>query len=377
MFLGAMLSVGVPLELMADAVNSVVPGEVTLRSSVVMRGGFECARCEVTVMDPSARRTMPEMVELFEASGISGEMRDDCLGVLAILGAAEGRAHGRKGTVHLHELGGQDTIADIVGTITAVRYLDPDRVVCGPVNVGRGYVVTEHGTLPVPAPATALILEGVPIFSKGPEMELTTPTGAALIKHLAAEFTALPGLELQSVGMGAGGRDSEEVPNALRVFLGKESVAAEEGSVLIECGIDDVTPEYLAPLFESLHARGAREVFMIPAHTKKGRIGVLLRVLAPTDLEDVLIDAVLEESGSAGLRYWRVDRRVLSREKVKVMTNCGSVSINRWRMPSGEWRAKVEFEEVRELASKTGIRPERLRDEAMAAYFAEYENGQE
>ncbi len=377
MFLGAMLSVGVPLDLIADAVNRVVPGEVKLESSEVKRGGIACSLCKVTVSDPTARRTMPEMRELFAVSGMPGKMKDDCLGVLALIGAAEGRAHGQKEAVHLHELGGQDTIADIVGTIAAVRHLAPGRIVCGPVNLGRGCVDTEHGTLPVPAPATALILEGVPVFSAGPEMELTTPTGAALIRYLASEFAALPELKLQSAGMGAGAGDSKEMPNALRVFLGTGTGDPQKESVLIECGIDDVSPEYLAPLFESLYAKGAREVFMIPAHTKKGRMGVLLRVLVPTHLEGVLTDAVLEGSGSAGLRYWRVDRRVLDREVVKVMTTCGSISVKRWRMPSGKWRAKVEFEDVKELAGKNNIRPERLRDEAMAVYLMEFENEQE
>ncbi len=375
MFLGALLSLGVPLDLISETVEKVVPGEVTLKAEEVKRGGLACTRCKVSVSDQSARRSMPQMLEVLEKAGLPGEFVDSCVGVLKILGVAEGRAHGEKQAVHLHELGGQDTIADIVGTLVAVEHLEVGRIVCGPVNLGRGFVETEHGTLPIPAPATAYILEGVPVFSEGPEAELTTPTGAALIKHLVSDFRPFSSMDIESVGMGAGGRENPDFPNILRVFLGSEGETGQRKSVMIECGIDDISPEYMAPLYSSLHEKGAQEVHMIPAHTKKGRVGVLLRVLVPADLEDTLIDAILEESGSAGLRFWKVDRAVLPREVVKVETSCGLVSVKRWRMPSGNWRIKVEFDEVMKLSKRAGIRAERLRDEAVAAYYSEYGDG--
>jgi uncharacterized protein (TIGR00299 family) protein len=378
MLLGAFLSLGVPLEVISDAVESVIPGEVELSVVPVTRSGLAGTVCEVKVVGGPRRRTLDEMMNLVEASGLPDAVVGRALRTLESLGEAERKAHGQPdGPVHLHELGGQDTLADIVGAVTALSYFDPEKVCCGAINLGRGYVQTSHGKMPVPAPATAYLVEGMTVFADGPDAELTTPTGASILKEIVDEFGPMDPMTIHRSGNGAGSRDFNGFPNLLRVFLASQAV--EEGAlsaVIIECGIDDVSPEYLAPATAALQSAGAMEVHVIPAFTKKGRMGVLLRVLAPEEKKQTLIDAVLELSGSAGLRFWGADRKVLDREMIAVITPHGQVSFKRWRSPSGQWRFKPEFEDVQRLAEKAGIPAAKMRDLAIAAYVSEVGDGQ-
>jgi uncharacterized protein (TIGR00299 family) protein len=379
MLLGAFLSLGVPIEAISGAVESVIPGEVELSVLPVTRSGLAGVACDVNVVGGPASRTLEEMMNLVEGSRLPDPVIQGSLRTLGSLGEAERKAHGQPGgPVHLHELGGQDTLADIVGVLTAVSYIDPDQVRCGAINLGRGFVQTSHGKMPVPAPATAHLVEGMVVFADGPDAELTTPTGAAILREIVEEFGPIGPMTIHFLGNGAGSKDFKGFPNLLRLFQG-ESVPDDDapGAVIIECGIDDASPEYLAPATEVLQAAGAREVHIIPAFTKKGRMGVLLRVLAPEAEKQTLIDAVLETSGSAGLRFWRVGRTVQDREMIAVNTPHGVVSFKRWRTPSGHWRFKPEFEDVQRLAEKAGIPAAKMRDLAVAAYVLEVGDGQE
>jgi len=379
MLLGAFLDLGVPLEVVSNAVESVIPGEVQLSALPVTRSGLAGVACEVNVVGGPAKRSLEEMTSLVAGAGLPQPVTRGVLRTLGFLGEAERKAHGQPdGPVHLHELGGQDTLADIVGSFSALDYLDPGQIRCGAVNLGRGYVQTSHGRMPVPAPATAHLVEGMVVFAEGPEAELTTPTGAAILKEIVGEFGPMGPMTISSSGNGAGSREFEGFPNLLRIFQASGVPdGAMDGSVMLECGIDDVSPEYLAPATEILHAAGAREVHVIPAFTKKGRMGVLLRVLAPESEKQKLIDAVLETSGSAGLRYWQVDRAVQAREMMTVNTPHGPVSFKRWRAPSGQWRFKPEFEDVQKVAEKAGIPAAKMRDLAVAVFLSEGGDGQE
>jgi uncharacterized protein (TIGR00299 family) protein len=379
MLLGAFLSLGVPLEKVVAAVESVIPGEVRFDPVPVKRSGLAGIWCSVDPIGGPPSRTLNEMLKLIDKSPLNDDVKEPALRTLRSLGDAEASAHGSEGgPVHLHELGGQDTIADIVGVMTAVAHIHPGRIHCGSVNLGHGFVETSHGTMPVPAPATSLLIKGMPVLVEGPEAELTTPTGAAIVSTLVDAYGTMPTMTVEAIGTGAGTRDHEGFPNLLRVFRGQMArTAGRETAVLIECGIDDVSPEYLAPAADALQAEGAKEVQLIPALTKKGRIGVLLRVLASEERLDDLIGKVLEVTGSAGLRFWRVQREVLQRETLTVVTPHGPLPFKRWRSPSGRWRFKPEYEEVRNLAHKAGIAELEMRDVAVASYLQEFGDGQE
>jgi len=378
MLLGAFLSLGVPLETVVASVDSVIPGEVRFDPVQVKRSGLAGLLCRVEPVGGPSKRNLDEMLELIEVSALDAAVKNPALRALRSIGDAEIRGHGSShGPVHLHELGGQDTLADIVGVMAAVAHIRPARVHCGPVNLGQGFVDTSHGKMPVPAPATGLLIKGMLVFAEGPEQELTTPTGAAIVSTLADEYGAMPLMTITATGTGAGTRENTGFPNLLRVFEGQ--VAATEGSVpavMIECGIDDVSPEYLAPVVDALQEAGAREVHLIPVFTKKGRFGVLLRVLASEEKVQDLTRDVLEFTGSAGLRFWDVKRDVLPREVVTVTTSYGPLSIKRWRSPSGRWKFKPEYEEVRSLAKKAGIPEIEMRDLAVASYLSESEDEQ-
>lgn len=377
MFLGALLSLGFPEQLLVDAVSKVIPGEVRFGISEVTRGGLAGIRCEVVVTGGPARRSLEELTSLLEGADLVEGIKNRCLSVLMSLGEAEGKSHGAGKAVHLHELGGQDTLADIVGVAVGLDHLGVRKVFSGPVNLGSGFVQTEHGVMPVPAPATAHLVKGMHVFSGGPSAELTTPTGAALVREFASGFGPVPDMDLEAIGTGAGGRENPELPNLLRLFTGfTPRDELQKQTVMIECGIDDVSPEYLAPLTALLHEAGALEVHMIPAHTKKGRVGVLLRVLVPDAAREHVAETVLDLSGSAGLRSWPVSRKILRRETVEIVLRHGKVRIKRWRTPSGRWKAKPEFEDIRELSGRTGIPSDELREMVMARYYLERENEQ-
>ncbi len=377
MFLGALLSLGFPERMLVDAVDKIIPGEVRFDISEVTRAGLAGIRCKVVVTDGPPRRTLNDMIALIESADLAISVKNRCVRIVESLGEAEGKAHGARKAVHLHELGGQDTLADIVGVATGILHLGIGEIMSGPVNLGKGFVDTEHGMMPVPAPATAHLVKGMPVFARGPAVELATPTGAALIKELAVGFGPVPEMIVESIGTGAGGRDNPDFPNLLRIFRGHISrdLPTDE-SVMIECGIDDVSPEYLAPLTASLHEAGALEVHMIPTHTKKGRIGALLRVLVPSGSEERMARTVLDLSGSAGLRSWKVSRKILTREMVEIVSAYGKVKVKRWRSPSGRWRVKPEFEDIRELSESSGIPMGELRDRIMAQYYLERGNEQ-
>ena len=374
MLLGGLLSLDVPPRVLEDAIQAVIPGEIRFDISDVSRSGLAGKRCEVLVEGGPKRRSLEEMITLVREAGLPADIMGRSIEVLESLGNAEGRAHGSGKAVHLHELGGQDTLADVVGVMAGIHHLGFPRMLSGPVNVGAGFVETEHGTMPVPAPAAAGLLEGIPVFSRGPSVELTTPTGAALLRAIVSRFGPMPSMTIDTVAAGAGGRDNHGFPNLLRIFSGRSAVESRGSeSVMIECGLDDVSPEYLAPLTGELHEAGAMEVHVISAYTKKGRVGVLLRVLVPSENRDKMLDAVLERSGSAGLRYWDVGRKILPREVVRVQTSHGEVGIKRWLLPSGRWRAKPEFDDINRISLATGIPSGEVRERAMALYYLEFE----
>ncbi len=379
MLLGAFLSLGVPLETVISSVEKVIPGEVEFESVPVKRAGLSGLLCRVKPVGGPSFRNLDDMLQLVRTSSLDPEIREPAQKALSLIGRAEAEAHGISGGhVHLHELGGQDTLADIVGSMASVAWLRPDRIRCGPVNLGKGFVQTAHGKMPVPAPATALLVKGMPVFSEGPSSELTTPTGAAILGALVKEFGTMTAMKITSMGTGAGTRENEGFPNLLRVFRGESgSFPEEEGAVMIECGIDDVSPEYLAPAVNSLQEAGAREVHLMPVLTKKGRFGVLIRVLASVEKAGDLRREVLEVTGSPGLRFWNVRRDVLEREMESFPTPYGPVLIKKWRSPSGRWVFKPEYEDVCRLGEKAGISPDRMRDLVVSHYLVEREDGQE
>jgi pyridinium-3,5-bisthiocarboxylic acid mononucleotide nickel chelatase len=271
--------------------------------------------------------------------------------------------------VHFHEVGAVDSIIDIVGACLAFHLLGVDSIVCSPLNLGSGTVSTEHGLLPVPAPATASLVIGKPVYARGPAMELTTPTGAAVVTTLAASFGAMPPMRICASGFGAGSRDFPDQPNVLRVLLG-ELTGAEEATTItvIEANIDDLSPQILGYAMERLLEAGALDATLQPIEMKKSRPGTLLSVLCKLEDRDRMAQIIFAETSTLGLRMSSAERRVQSRRWVDVATPHGSVRMK----VSGEGAYAPEYEDCRRLAIETGAPLKQIIAEANFEYLKNF-----
>ena len=366
MTVGALIDAGADLPSLIEALNSLATN-ATFRVEKTKRRGMAASKFSVDAVDEKKHRHLHHITGMIEKSALSARARNNALLVFGKLAEAEAAAHGVEiKKVHFHEVGAVDSIADICGACVALDLLDVDVVVTSPVNVGSGTVNTEHGVLPVPAPATARLLLNRPVYSRGPAMELTTPTGAALASALSREFGPMPAMTISAIGYGAGDRDFPEHANILRATIGKLSGAPEATTVaVIEANIDDSTPEVLGYALERLLAAGALDASLEPIYMKKNRPGVLLRVVARPEDRETLAEIVLSETSTLGLRIHSADRRIQSREIVEVVTPHGAVRIK----VAGQGGYAAEYEDCRKLALASGVPLRQIVAEANYEYL--------
>lgn len=318
----------------------------------VRRRGMAAAKFRVTSAESSAHRHLSDILQLINAGDLAESVKTAAARVFQVLGEAEAQAHGISiEKVHFHEVGAVDSICDIVGICLAFHLLHVEKIYCSPINVGSGTVKTEHGVLPVPAPATARLLEGRPIYSRGPALELTTPTGAAIVAALAESVIAMPPMKIHSIGYGAGDRDFREHANIVRVMIGEPTGATEHTTVsVIEANIDDASPQVIAWATEKLLEAGALDALVLSAQMKKNRPGVVLQVIAPPEKREELIALIFRETTTLGVRFHSAERRVQTREWVEVTTIHGVVRVK--TAPDG---FAPEYEDARRIAAETGV----------------------
>ncbi len=291
---------------------------------------------------------------MIQGSALSGAVKERAVRLFQRLGEAEAKAHGMPiERVHFHEVGAIDSIVDLVGAAAAIEYLAPERLTCGPVNLGSGRVKMAHGEVSIPAPATAELLRGVPVFG-GPGGELTTPTGAVLLAELVDEFVELPAMVLEGVGYGLGKKDLPTHPNALRLLRGRSAGARAEVMV-VETEIDDLPGEGFGFLMERLLDAGALDVYFTPVQMKKSRPGTLVTLLCRRPKLEELAGILLTESGSLGCRYHAASRFEAEREILEVATAFGTVRIKRARLDGRPLAVAPEFEDCRRLALASGV----------------------
>jgi hypothetical protein len=304
---------------------------------------------------------------MIDKAAMPERAKQNATAVFQRLGEAEAAVHQVPiERVHFHEVGAADSIADIVGACVGLELLGVTSIVSAPLNVGGGTASTAHGILPVPAPATAALLLGKPIYSEGPAVELTTPTGAALAVTLARAFGAMPPVKVTATGYGAGGYDFPDRANVLRVILGEETGAAEATTItVLEANIDDLSPQILAYAMERLLEKGALDVTLQPIEMKKGRPGTLLRVLARPEDRETMVQAIFAETSTLGLRTYSADRRVQARHWVDVETPHGKVRMK----VSGEGAYAPEYEDCRRIAKESGVPLKQVIAEANFAYL--------
>jgi len=312
-------------------------------------------------------RRLSQVLELIDRASLPARVKQNASAVFRRLGEAEAAVHQVPlERVHFHEVGAVDSISDIVGACLGFELLAIEEIHCSALNVGSGTAQTEHGILPVPAPATAALLEGKPIYAHGPAVELTTPTGAAIAATLARRFGALPAMRISRIGYGAGGHEFNTQPNVLRVLVGEKTGASEADTIsVIEANIDDSSPEVLGFALERLLAAGALDATLAPLAMKKNRPGVLLRVIARPEDQEALAALVFAETSTLGLRLYRAERRVQARHIVEVETPHGRVRIK----VSDSNQFAPEYEDCRRLALETGVPLKQILAEANFAYL--------
>jgi uncharacterized protein (TIGR00299 family) protein len=316
-------------------------------------------------------RTLAEISRLIDGSALSAAGKDRAKSLFLRLGEVEATVHGISlDQVHLHEVGALDSIIDIVGAVYAMEAIGVDRVVSSPLNVGGGTVRSAHGLYPVPAPATALLLKGVPVYSGRQHVELVTPTGALLVTGYADAFGGAPAMRLEKIGYGAGSRDLPDTPNVLRVLVGESaSDAPSHAVVVIEAEIDDMNPQIFGVLMDRLLSDGAVDVFYTAIQMKKNRPGTLLTVIAPVDARERLTSVIFRESTTIGVRYLEMSRECLDREVVPVDTPFGPVRVKVARRDGVMLNASPEFDDCARIGRDRGVPVKDVQAAATKAFL--------
>lgn len=365
MLTGALVDAGADRTVIARALHGFAIGAV-IEWDRVQRRGVSATKFRVGVEETGRHRHLSGILKMIDAADLPANAKAKAGLVFRCLGEAEASVHGVDiEKVHFHEVGAVDSICDIVGICLALELLGIQAIHCSPINVGSGTVKTEHGVLPVPAPATAKLLQGKPIYARGPALELTTPTGAAVVAALVRDFGAMPAMRVQSIGYGAGDHDFSEHANVVRVMIGESSGASEATTVsVIEANIDDASPQLIAYAMELMMEAGALDAVVIPIQMKKGRPGVMVQVIAEPEKREEVAAILFRETTTLGIRFYNAERRVQAREWVEVHTPHGVM-----RVKAGDHGFAPEYEDARRIASVTGVPLKQILAEAMYAYL--------
>ena len=370
MILGAVVDLGLPLDRLREDLASLPLSGYRLEATRVLRSGLAATKVDVLVEEEKpVHRHLGDIIRLLEESAVPAEVKEQAEALFVRLAEAEAAVHGTSPErVHFHEVGAVDSIVDIVGGVLALRWLEADRFVSSPLNVGSGTVKMAHGTFPVPPPATARLVAGVPVYGEG-EGELLTPTGALLVTAHAADYGPLPPMRIEKTGHGAGARDTSGRPNVLRLLVGEEvRGGAGERVLVLETEIDDASPQLLGPLLDQLLGAGALDAFFTPVQMKKGRPGVLVTVLAPPERRGAVEELLFRETTTLGVRHQEWERTVLEREISTVETAYGPIRVKIGRRGGTVYNAWPEFDDCQRAAAEKGVPVKQVLAEALSAW---------
>ena len=378
MCLGALIDAGVSLKALEKELQKIPVSGYRLTSRKVRRSHIAASKVDVIQNSSRSRDTgnqcgklslLKDVEKIIRASSLSEGIKKRGTNIFRRIFEAEARVHGESpGTVHLHELGAIDCIVDIFGTLIGLDILGIEKIYASPINLGSGFVETEHGKLPVPAPAVAEILKKTPVYSRYVPLELTTPTGAAIIRELSSRFGDMPVMDTGIIGTGAGSRDVKSWPNILRIFIGnspeipdsilKKTDAGKHETdkvIVIETNIDDMNPQLYECVMENLFKAGALDVFLTQIIMKKGRPGIKLTVLCSELKKGQLSEIILKETTTIGLRYYETERKVLQREIREVDTEFGKVKLKVAKFGTDIIKIMPEYEDCKKIARKYKI----------------------
>jgi uncharacterized protein (TIGR00299 family) protein len=364
MILGALVDAGVPLTKIKDELARLPLKGYQLTARKVNRAGLRATKVDVNLTTDDGRRTTDvrkwkDIKNIINRSKLPHDIKSRGLSIFRRLFEAEAKVHGgRYDRIHLHELGAIDCIVDIFGSLIGLDILGIDNIHSSALNLGSGSVNTEHGILPVPAPASVELLKGVPVYSSDISFELTTPTGAVLVSSLSAEFGPVPNMSISKVGTGAGSKNFKEQPNILRLFIGqgmKTGTRTEDNVTVIETNIDDMNPQIYDYVIERLFKAGALDVFLTQIMMKKNRPGIKLTVLSEIEKRDDMINIIMRETTSIGLRFYNAGRKILQREIKPKSTKYGEVRVKESRLGKEIQRVSPEYEDCKRIAKKFNI----------------------
>jgi uncharacterized protein (TIGR00299 family) protein len=372
MTLAALVSAGWDADALRDLPRRLGLSGVSIAITETRRGPFVATQVTVDVAERQPHRHLAHVREILDAAEVDSTVRARAVQVFTRLAEAEAEVHGSTvERVHFHEVGAADALVDVVGAMEGLHALQVDEVYASPLRLGRGAVRSDHGLIPIPAPATALLLRGAPVEMPDIEAELVTPTGAALITTLVRHWQQPPGFHLERVGVGAGQRDLKEQPNVLRVLLGERGTpeGLRLGRVaVLETALDDENPQFVGALVPRLLEHGALDAMVAPTTMKKGRPGLWLVVVAEPSRAEALAELILSETSTLGVRVRHEHRYELERRPVDVETVYGTITLKVASVPGRGERAAPEFESVRKAAERSGRPLREIADAALRAW---------
>jgi uncharacterized protein (TIGR00299 family) protein len=382
MTLGALVDAGCPVEHLRGELSGLRVAGWELTAEKVWKNGMAATYVRVKTEDQSKHRSLGAILEILEKSELAARVRERAAAIFRKLGEAEARVHDVPlEKIHFHEVGAVDAIVDIVGACVGFEALGIEKFACSALNVGGGTVKMAHGVLPVPAPATANLLQGRPTYSNGVLKELVTPTGAAIVVTLCGEFGPQPAMTVGAIGYGAGTADLEGQPNVVRIMVGEEvgvekekgtqpglAVLLDEEIAVVEANLDDMNPQIYGYFLEKALGAGALDVYTTPVQMKKNRPGTLLTVLCKPGDTQALMSLIFAETTTFGVRTYPAQRRVLPREWVRVGTEFGEVRIKVSRVNGRILHVAPEFEDCKRLAAEKDVPLQRVIASALRNY---------
>ena len=358
MLLGALLDAGLPFDDLKQALQALPLQGYSLQILREERNHLFGTRFLAQVEeDKHHARAFSDIRAIIRASGLSEWVKEKSIQVFESLAVAEGKIHSRPPEdVHFHEVGAVDSIIDIVGAVIGVESLGITALYSSALPLGSGFVESRHGLIPLPAPATIALLQGIPVYDAGVKGELVTPTGAALLKGLASAFGLMPSMTVDRIGYGVGSSTLADRPNLLRLLVGSQSQELQTDTVIIlESNLDDASPEWLGFLMGRLLEAGALDVTLCPVQMKKNRPGVLLQVVGKPHQKDLLMEMIFRESTTLGVRFAYSQRKTLERISEEVESPWGKMKVKKVVLPEGAHRLLPEYEACRTIAEEKGI----------------------
>ncbi len=382
MFLAALIDAGVPGDQLFAELKKLPLGFYEFKRTRAVRGGLVGTRVDIRVPEEQPHRHLADIETMITGAALPERAAANALKAFRHLAEVEGKLHNSSpNQVHFHEVGAVDAILDIVGTCVAVELLGISELLCSPLNVGGGRVNAAHGSLPVPAPATAELLKDIPVYSTGVAGEMVTPTGAALVATLASEFGHFPAMKVAKIGYGAGSKDFPGHPNIARLFVGerteiiagKHGLPGDELVSVIEANLDDMNPQLYGYLLEQALAAGALDVTCSAAQMKKNRPGITISIICDPAKSDALSQLLFAQTTTIGVRIYEARRKVLERQHVTVETAYGPVRIKEARNAGRVMNASPEFEDCQKLANEKSVPLKEVMAAAEAAYYSKSE----